>query len=274
MIVVVQERPAPGPRKPEFVFVFEKSSCFFQRRLPSGVMEQTNATMKTSYDDDSLALLTLLEKDRDNRADVPTAPTEEEAEKARRFVLSAERTQYAAPKDRQAIKRQLKEAAELLWRTNKRSSESVVWSAIRRYASMLSRSEVDTLRGFLDWRWPIDTRQVTLQAIQNVFEISPPSAGNEYQQLRNQVFQMAQAALQPATLAPGKPAALAMNAVAAVAALGDPRLPECVQAVRAWDRPWFARQVRQVLREFTSDWPSDDPATVQVTEAMNALAAG
>ena len=198
---------------------------------------------------------------------------EQDLEEKATFILAVEKSQFTNPQVRQAVKSQLRTAAEMLWHTQDRRWEPIVWSAIRRYASMLLRPEVGTLGEFLDWTGAIDARQVTLQAIQNVFAVAPPPTGNEWRDLGDRVFQISKAALRPARLSPGKPAALAMNAVAAVAAVGDERLQECVQTVRAWDQPWFSRQVRHLLRELCALWPAENPAAVQVAKAINALLA-
>lgn len=52
---------------------------------------------------------------------------------------------------------------------------SFLWPAIRRYASLMPEEEAGELLYFLDDRRLPTTKQVTLQSIQNVFGISPPT---------------------------------------------------------------------------------------------------
>jgi hypothetical protein len=130
------------------------------------------------------------------------------------LLVAAEQAHFQEGAARNAIKAELHRVAKEFYETQDPRWEPVVWAAVRRYSSMLARDEVGTLSEFLDWTGEIDARQVTLQGIQNIFATAPcEQGGDEVEELRNRVFKLAEDALRPETLAPGKPAALAMCSV-------------------------------------------------------------
>lgn len=187
------------------------------------------------------------------------------------LVIAAEQAEFTDDSLRKTIKTRLRHVATEFYHTQDPKWEPVVWSAVRRYASMLTRGEVELLRSFLDWTGAIDARQVTLQAIQSIFESAPSEEDADLNALRDRVFTLAENTLRPESFASGKTAALAMNAVAALAALGDNRLSRCVQATLASGRAWFQHQVKELLQETCRGWSVDHVVTQRVLQAITAL---
>ncbi len=188
------------------------------------------------------------------------------------LVVAAEHAIFDKGHNREVIKQGLKSAAAALYNSREVRWQPAVWSAIRRYASMLDPQEASTLAEFLYFTGEIDARQVTLQAIRNVLAGHPPQ-GDQFAALRDQVFRITDSALRPESLRPGAAAALAMSALSALAALADERLTVCVRKVLEWNRSWFIRQVRTVLEEIQAHWPNAVANRSPVSEAIGLLVA-
>ena len=187
------------------------------------------------------------------------------------LVVAAEATQFAGLATRQAVRPKLLAAGRLFFKSGKSRWEQVVWSAIRTYGSMLAAEEVPTLSEFLAVNGQIDARQVTLQVIQNIFRVHPPAPHLPLGNLPDRVAMLAESALRNRDVSPGKPAALATNAVAALAALGDERTRTYTARIGQLRQKWFTRQARLLLGQTSETWPRGLPASRLVAECIASL---
>ncbi len=136
--------------------------------------------------------------------------------------------------------------------------EKVVWSALRRAASLLPPAQAERFLPFLDCPSLVDTRSVALRCLERVFEPAPPVEGHLVTALRERVTQFAFKFLDPDVFAGGENALIAQNAVCALAALGDPRLGGVIDRVNQLGRSWMNRQVRARLEHLLESWRSRD----------------
>jgi hypothetical protein len=152
--------------------------------------------------------------------------------------------------------------------------EKVVWSALRRGASLLEPDQMERILPFLE-SGLVDTRAVALQAISRTFEPHPPEAVSI--KVANRVFEFASKFLDPDVFTPGEPSLIARNAVAALTAVGDPRLQAAIESVGPLNRGFLTRRIRQELERIRSGWldrgvPPDRPAVKNVEEGLALLA--
>jgi hypothetical protein len=136
--------------------------------------------------------------------------------------------------------------------------EQVVWSALRRAASLLPPDQAERFLPFLDCPSLVDTRSVALRCLERMFEPTPPVEGHPVTALRERVAQFAFKFLDPDVFAGGENALIAQNALCALAALGDPRLGDVIGRVNQLGRPWMNRQVRTRLEQLLESWRSRD----------------
>ena len=192
------------------------------------------------------------------------------------LVYAAENVHFEAPSQQAAVCDRLREVALKLRESSKAGTEHVVWSAMRRFASLLPAERAADLLEFLNRKGAVDTRMVALQSIARLFENAPPSDIAALEPLTERVAEYADKFLDPDVFAGGENSAIARNAVLALAALGSLRVVDSVQRVNALGRRWLSRQVQRQLEELLDGWRRHD-ATSQDTPAFevvsNALAA-
>jgi hypothetical protein len=157
-------------------------------------------------------------------------------------------------------------------RTQQDAPEKVVWSALRRGASLLSPMGVERLLEFLAPGGAVDTRSVALQCVSRMYEAEPPT--NVPLAVADRAHRFAERFLDPDVFTPGEPSLIARYAVSALAALGDPRLGDTLGEVRAMGRPWLVRRVRDELNRLYRGWVGRGWSTEQpaVANLGNALA--
>ena len=129
--------------------------------------------------------------------------------------------------------------------------ERVVWSALRRGASLLPTTKVDRLLGFLATDGTVDTRSVALQCVSRMYEAEPPSAVPLA--VADRVHLFAERFLDPVVFTPGEPSVIARSAVSALAAVGDRRLGDALTA-HPLSRAIVARSPRQGRTESALSW--------------------
>jgi len=130
--------------------------------------------------------------------------------------------------------------------------ERVVWSALRRGASLLPTTKVDRLLGFLATDGTVDTRSVALQCVSRMYEAEPPSAVPLA--VADRVHLFAERFLDPVVFTPGEPSVIARSAVSALAAVGDRRLGDALTALHSLGRLWLVRRVRDELNRLYRGW--------------------
>jgi hypothetical protein len=149
--------------------------------------------------------------------------------------------------------------------------EKVVWSALRRGASLLPTTKVDRLLAFLAPGGTVDTRSVALQCVARMYEAEPPTTVPVA--VADRAHRFAERFLDPDVFTPGEPSLIARNAVSALAAVGDPRLGDALAAVRSLGRPWLVRRVRDELNRVYRGWvdrgfSQEQPAVANLGNAL------
>ncbi len=193
------------------------------------------------------------------------------------LVYAAENVHFKDPNQQARVRARLRELALELRETSRAGVEHVVWSALRRFSSLLPREEANDLLEFLDRKGVVDTRMVALQCVSRVFHAGPPSDPAAFEPLAGRVAEYGKKFLDPDVFAGGENSSIARNAVLALAALGSPRLEGCVDRVNALDRRWLSRQVRRQLQELLDTWKGHDsgsegsPAFEIVESALKAV---
>jgi len=193
------------------------------------------------------------------------------------LVYAAENVHFRDPDQQAAVCDRLRELALKLCESSKAGTEQVVWSAMRRFASLLPAERAADLLEFLNRKGAVDTRMVALQCVTRVFELAPPSDLATLEPLTGRVAEYADKFLDPDVFAGGENSAIARNAVLALAALGSPRVVDSVQRVNALGRRWLSRQVQRQLEELFDGWRRHDatsrdaPAFQVVSNALAAL---
>jgi hypothetical protein len=187
-------------------------------------------------------------------------------------VFAAEDTHFP-PALREGVGEALLNIASAL-RNQPDAPEKVVWSALRRGASLLPTTTVDRLLAFLAPGSTVDTRSVALQCIARMYEAEPPTAVPVA--VADRAHRFAERFLDPDVFTPGEPSLIARNAVSALAALGDPRLGGALAAVLSLGRPWLVRRVKDELNRVYHGWrdrgfPQEHPAVANLGNALAAL---
>jgi hypothetical protein len=165
-------------------------------------------------------------------------------------VFAAEDTHFP-PELRDGVGEALFNIASTL-RNQPDGPEKVVWSALRRGASLLPTKQADRLLAFLAPDGMVDTRSVALQCISRMYEAEPPSSAPLA--VADRTYRFAERFLDPDVFTPGEPSVIARNALSALAAVGDQRLGDALAVVRALGRPWLVRRVRDELNRIYRGW--------------------
>ena len=152
-------------------------------------------------------------------------------------------------------------------------SEQVVWSALRRAGTLLPRADLDKLRPFLEAGPAIDTRLVALQAVFHVFEAAAPGDCNAAPELiRNRIFTIAKKFLDPDVFLGGENAAIAENAILALAGVADHRLGIALAECKSLGRPWLMNRLRVTLDDLLRSWKMNNPRAEFESSAYQLVA--
>lgn len=184
------------------------------------------------------------------------------------LVLAAESMQFLSQGMREELADRLLAIARELRNSRQTFDASTVWSALRTYASLIPRNEVVSLLEFLNGQGTVDTRLVALQCVARMFEPALPEPGQVSSVLADCVYIFAEKMTDPLVITPGEVAAIALNAICALAAIRDPRLPDTLARVVKLKKPWFARQVRQRLHLLAVGW---QPCGTGAQQAIDAI---
>lgn len=138
------------------------------------------------------------------------------------------------------------------------TSEQAVFSAVRRFASLIPEENADDLVDFLTHRGDIDTRLIALQCVSYIFDAKPPSTAAMVQSLRDRLFSLASKFLDTDVLVPGETSAIAEQVVIGLAATGDDRLDGCIAKVKSLGVSWFSDVVYRNLDSLCNTWLSED----------------
>jgi len=188
------------------------------------------------------------------------------------LILTAETLQFDDQRLRERVMKTLYRLASELRHSTEPGIKPIVQSAIRCYASMIPVTEANTLKTFLEPPHPVETRLVTLQCIANLFESRPPECPEKLQPLADRIYELADKFLDRDWLVPGEKAAIGQNAAFALAAIGDPRLSQCVERVRQLQVSWLTRQLERKLSRLLHGWSTEqDISNHSAVECLERL---
>jgi len=136
--------------------------------------------------------------------------------------------------------------------------EQVVWSALRRFGSLVDSQAVDQFREFLSPAGYVNTRLLALQGVLRVFERRPPDAPESLTHLANRTLDIAAKLLDPDVFVSGETSAIATQAVLVLCVLGDRRSLECVERAKALGRRWVIGKLREQLEEIRAVWAEEN----------------
>jgi hypothetical protein len=174
------------------------------------------------------------------------------------LVFAAEDLCFPDPALQKVVRDRLLLIAESAGVSGKAGSDRVVWSALRRAASLCEPAEANLLVPFLEQRGPVDTRAVVLLCVCRMFGSAPPS-GTDLSVLQNRIAEYAQKFLDPDVFSGGENASIALNAVCALAATGDARLRQNLARAMKVRRRWLNRQLRLRFSELLDAWKAANP---------------
>lgn len=157
---------------------------------------------------------------------------------------------------RATIGDRLMEIAQKLRSSAKVGNDRVVRSALRRAVTLLSPDPSRLLIFLNRVDGIVDTRSTALLCIERMFEAAPPVRPDAYTPVADRVAEFALKFLDPDVFAGGENAAIAINAICALAALGDARLNDVLAAARRLNRRWLNHQVRLRLEQLLTSWRS------------------
>jgi len=134
---------------------------------------------------------------------------------------------------------------------NDREDQIAACSAIRTYVGLVPAAELDTVGELLQPNHravpALDTVLEALKMVHRKLAAHPPATADEHGPLAEQVEAIARAYINPYVLPHGKHAAVAMNAVQALAATGSPRIHAVIEEVNASCPDWFRQQLQRRL---------------------------
>ena len=177
------------------------------------------------------------------------------------IIFAAENVYFEHPAQQAKVRSRLRELALELREISQAGTDHVVWSAMRRFSSLMPPEEANDLVEFLDRKGVVDTRMVALQCVARVFHAGPPSDIATLEPLTQRVAEYAQKFLDPDVFAGGENSSIARNAVLALASLGSPKLQDCAARVNALGRRWLSIQVPRQLEELLDSWKVQDPGS-------------
>jgi hypothetical protein len=161
------------------------------------------------------------------------------------------------PADRQqSIKDALLRIAGSFRKSTKAGADRVVWSAIRRAASLLEPTQVNLLVPFLEREGVVDARAVTLKCVEKLFLPAPPANPELVRPVGDRAYTLAQKFLDPDIFGGGEHALLAQSAVCTLAAIGDARVSDATTLAARLNRRWLKHQLRTRLDILRTSWQS------------------
>ncbi len=175
------------------------------------------------------------------------------------LVFAAEDAEFPTPELQAAVCRQLRAIALELRLDRRPGVEQVVWSALRRYGSLIESGAIHEMLPLLEPTGYVDTRLLALGCIARVFETRPPREASAFQELKDRAFAIADKLLDPDVFTSGEISAIAIQAVVVLSILGDARALECAAKAKALKREWVLRKLRRRLEAISQDWTEENP---------------
>lgn len=163
------------------------------------------------------------------------------------LVFAAERTAFEDPALRERVISALYRIAQSLKATER---DAPLWSAIRRYASMVPVASADTLLVFLNRDERTTTLQVALQGISRIFETAPRDCETARVRLRARVHALAAERIKPARVHGSEDAALCFACFEAALHLEDPEVDEVHRWLESLGRERMTARARALREAF------------------------
>ncbi len=164
------------------------------------------------------------------------------------LIFAVEHTQVTDPALRERLVASLLRHALAL---RDEGREGPLWSAVRRYASMVPVEASDGLLAFLRPEDVATTKQVALQGIFNIFSVERPRACDARDRLRERVHSLAVEPRPSSDSVTPEIAALTFCSVQAAAVLEDPDLEVVVAGLEALNRPRLTERMRRFLSDLS-----------------------
>jgi hypothetical protein len=269
-----EQRRALDKLRASFARMFE-GDVLHELRAPSQVPELSDRLAKLRYSletDPAIAASTVVDGITDPTTDHPWR---------RLLVIAAEGIHFTDDQDRQLIPA-LMQFIENFRDSNDPEDRIAVCSAIRSYVGLAGAAQVDSVANLLEpghrASLTSDMLLETVKMVARKFAANPPESPNPYPALSGQVEQVARAYLNPYVLPQNKHAAVAMNAVQALAALASPELVAVIAEVNTCCPAWFRQQLQRRLTKLQEEWETKrgdgvaaDQPTKVVREAFDLL---
>jgi len=193
------------------------------------------------------------------------------------LVFAAEDVPFATQQSQDRICDTLRAIALDLRSSLRPEVEQVVWSALRRFGSLVNAESANQLVDFLTPSGYVDTRLVALRSAVGIFEHCPPDDSYAFAALADRAYDFAKKSLDPDVFTSGEVSAIASEAVLALCVLGDSRAVECIDQTKRLGRRWMVRKLRERLEVVRSTWAGesncreDHPARLQVARILADL---
>jgi hypothetical protein len=172
------------------------------------------------------------------------------------------------PADRERLAPALFDLAVKLRDDARARATPTLWSALRRFATVVSASAAEQLLAFLREEDDADARQLALQCVQTVFFLRG-AASDEATALTERVRQLHDLYLRADILIDPKMRALAANAAVALSALAPDSAVAIARRVHELARPGVTRLVAQKWRAMVEARANDDARPLR--EALEVL---
>jgi hypothetical protein len=176
-----------------------------------------------------------------------------------RLIFAAEDVDFLEEGDRSRLRDRLYTLAQRMSDpTESAIGQEALWAAVRRFTSLVApgRECEQALRllGFLRPGQPLLLQQVALQCVQNLFADRPPDHPEALRPLRRRTADLAERFLDPDVVSSPANAALAINAIHALAVLGDRQLSKMIRQARELGKSWLTAQLRRRLEQVRDRW--------------------
>jgi len=174
------------------------------------------------------------------------------------LVFAAEDVRFPEQEQQQQAASRLRTIGLELRQRSDVTSEQAVFSAVRRFASLIPEEDANGLTEFLTNTGNIDTRLIALQCVSYIFEARPPRGADMVKSLRDRLFSLSNKFLDADVLVPGETSAIAEQVVCGLAATGDDRLDDCTTKVKNLGLSWFSDIVFRNLNSLRDTWLSEN----------------
>lgn len=134
--------------------------------------------------------------------------------------------------------------------------EGILWTAIRRYATLRPEADIARMSAFLDDHGNLPRLHVVLLSLQNAFYSWAPTEqeSQSFEYLRDQVSWTAHKFLNPVYMHEDNECAVARSSLCAAAAIGCPDLLRLTEKAIALKEKWLVEMARQEISSRATRW--------------------